>query len=79
MMMILQGVNNMGCEGCYRCIDYGCEAFTEPFETCWARQTDLMQYAKEQEDIIRYNKHKGNPVGMAMARKSIKRVMGAIG
>ena len=68
----------MRCEGCYRKIDYDCEAFTEPLETCWARQADLMQYITEQEDIIRYNKYNVNPRGVTMARMSIKRVMGVI-
>lgn len=66
----------MGCEGCYRCIDYCCEAFTEPFENCWAKETDIWEYVMEQEDIIRYNKYKGNPKGAEMAQKSLRRVKG---
>jgi len=66
------------CDGCYRKIEYECEAYKEPFEGCWAKEMDPQQYIRSMQELLRYNQYKGNPKGATMARKSIKRVKGMI-
>jgi len=60
------------CRDCYRWTGTECEAYKEPFEGCWARETDPQQYIKGQKEIIKYNGSYG--AGRSMAYKSIKRV-----
>jgi hypothetical protein len=62
------------CKGCYRNDNGHCEAFTEPWEGCFAKITDKEKYIKEQKDIINYNKGQ-NTSGAAIAWRSIRRVM----
>ena len=61
------------CEGCLRMDNEHCEAYKKPFEGCWARETDPQQYIKRMHELLRYNQLKGNPKGVTMAYKSIRR------
>ena len=62
------------CRDCYRWTGTECEAYKEPFEGCWARETDPQQYIKRMQELLRYNQYKRNPKGVTMAYKSIRRV-----
>lgn len=64
------------CEGCLRDAYGNCEAFKEHWENCFARETNLRKYIKEQNEIIRYNIAKGNTKGLPAPRRSLKRVRG---
>jgi hypothetical protein len=61
------------CKDCLRNAPGGCEAYKEPFEGCWARETDPQQYIKRMNELLRYNQYKINPRGVTMAYKSIRR------
>jgi hypothetical protein len=67
------------CKGCYRDAPGGCEVFKEKDrpKNCWAKQTDIWEYIYEQEKLLRYNKDLNNVKGIAVCRKSLKRVKGA--
>jgi hypothetical protein len=62
------------CKDCLRWTGRECEALAATIYNCWAKETDPQKYIKGMNELLRYNKAKGNPKGVTMAYKSIRRV-----
>lgn len=63
------------CEGCLRQSNGKCEAFTEAYEGCFAKETDFNKYIKGLEETRDYNRKKNSSQIAMQVTRRINKVM----